>query len=449
MTAASSFSTPHTLKQPPHDKGLPLIGYTLHFLHDPLELAFKLQRRNGDVFRSRAFLDVVTLLGPDAAQYVLQDREGRFSSALGWDFFVGKLFEGAIMAMDDPAHRIERRIMQQAFKKPALASYVEKMAPHMEERLSRWQPAARVEVFPHVKKLTLDLAAPVFMGIELGPEADRLNQAFLDMAEASLGFVRAPLPGTKMHRGMKGRETLLRVFREMIPQKRAVETPDLFSQMCHARSEQGEVFSDEQVINHMIFMMLGAHDTTTSTLCTMIYALGKHPEWQERLRANSLALARAGHARLDYDNLDKVDEIGWCMKEALRMYPPLPVIPRMCTKDGEFKGHAIKAGQLVNIYPIHTHYMGEYWKQPFAFDPLRFSPERNEHKQHMFQWIPFGGGAHMCLGQHFADLQVRCLMHQILQRFRWQVAEDYRMPYQLVPIAKPKDNLPLTLERLR
>lgn len=449
MTAAlQNASKP--LKDPPYDDGgLPLVGYTLHFMHDTLDLAFKLQRRNGNVFRSRQFLDVVTLLGPDAAQYVLQDREGRFSSAKGWDFFVGKLFEGAIMAMDDPSHRIERRIMQQAFKKPALTSYVEKMAPYMVERLSRWQSSSRFLVFPHIKKLTLDLAAPVFMGIELGPEADRLNQAFLDMAEASLGFVRYPIPGTKMHKGMKGREYMIKVLRDMIPQKRAVETPDLFSQMCHARSESGENFTDEQIINHMIFMMLGAHDTTTSTLCTMIYALGKNQEWQDRLRATSQKLASEGLDRLSYDDLDKVEEINWCMKEALRMYPPLPVIPRMCTKDGEFEGYRIRAGQLVNISPIHTHYMGEYWKHPFTFDPQRFSPERAEHKQHMFQWIPFGGGAHMCLGQHFADLQVRCLMHQILQQFKWSVPDDYRMPYQLVPIAKPKDDLPIRLQRIR
>lgn len=449
MTAAAPIDTMKPLKEPPYDKGLPLVGYTLHFMHDTLDLTFRLQRRNGNVFRTRQFLDVVTLLGPDAAQFVLQDRDDRFSSADGWAFFVGKLFEGAIMAMDDPRHRIERRIMQQAFKKPALSSYVEKMAPYMTERLSRWDASDRFLVFPHVKKLTLDLAAPVFMGIELGPEADRLNEAFLHMAEASLGFVRYPVPGTKMHKGMKGREYMIRVLGGMIPQKRALETPDLFSQMCHARSENGDVFTDEQVINHMIFMMLGAHDTTTSTLCTMIYALGKNPEWQDRLRENSLKLAAEGLPRLGYEDLDRVDEISWCMKEALRMYPPLPIIPRMCTRDGEFGGYRIKAGQLVNISPIHTHYMGEYWKDPFTFDPERFSPERAEHKQHMFQWIPFGGGAHMCLGQHFADLQVRCLMHQILQRFRWTVPEDYRMPYQLVPIAKPRDGLPIRMERLR
>ena len=155
MTAALQTAS-KPLKEPPRDDGgLPLIGYTLHFMHDTLDLSFKLQRRNGNVFRSRQFLDVISLMGPDAAQYVLQDREDRFSSAEGWSFFVGKLFEGAIMAMDDPQHRIERRIMQQAFKKPALSSYVDKMAPYMVERLSRWNPSREFMVFQNIKKLTL------------------------------------------------------------------------------------------------------------------------------------------------------------------------------------------------------------------------------------------------------------------------------------------------------
>jgi cytochrome P450 len=239
---------------------------------------------------------------------------------------------------------------------------------------------------------------------------------------------------------------MIRVLRGMIPQKRALETPDLFSQMCHARSENGDVFTDEQVINHMIFMMLGAHDTTTSTLCTMIYALGKNPEWQDRLRENSLKLAAGGLDTLSYDDLGHVDEISWCMKEALRMYPPLPIIPRMCTRDGEFGGYRIKAGQLVNITPIHTHYMGEYWKDPFTFDPLRFSPERNEHKQHMFQWIPFGGGAHMCLGQHFAYMQAKCFARHFLQNLEVSLEPSYKHDWQMWPIPKPRDGLKVKIK---
>ncbi len=59
--------------------------------------------------------------------------------------------------------------------------------------------------------------------------------------------------------------------------------------------------------------------------------------------------------------------------------------------------------------------------------------------------MPFGGGAHTCLGLHFAEMQVKAVLHAMLQRLEWQVPEGYAMPYQLAPIAKPRDGLPLQM----
>ena len=103
------------------------------------------------------------------------------------------------------------------------------------------------------------------------------------------------------------------------------------------------------------------------------------------------------------------------MKEALRRYPPLPTMPRYATRAFDFMGYTIPAGTHVGITPIHTHHMEEIWSQPFRFDPERFAPGREEHKRHPFAWVPFGGGAHMCLGQHFAYMQVKALMAQLLE----------------------------------
>ena len=104
-------------------------------------------------------------------------------------------------------------------------------------------------------------------------------------------------------------------------------------------------------------------------------------------------------------------------------------------------------GTPVGISPIHTHHMPALWTRPQQFDPERFSPERAEHRRHAYAYLPFGGGAHLCIGQHFADMEVKAVMHQVLRRWRWSVPAGYRMPYQLVPIAKPRDGLPIMLER--
>ena len=135
------------------------------------------------------------------------------------------------------------------------------------------------------------------------------------------------------------------------------------------------------------------------------------------------------------------------MKETLRRYPPLPVIPRMATSDFEWGGYRIKAGAMVVASPIHTHHMPEWWPEPQRFDPERFAPERAEDERHTHSWVPFGGGAHLCIGYRFAEVQVKSILHQMLLRHRWSIPADYRMPVQQAPISKPLDGLPVRLDR--
>ena len=443
--AAATAAQPYT--RIPLVKGWPLVGNLPKFLRDPLANAQSLEM-HGLVVRSRTFFETVTLLGPEANQFVLHDREGNFTSRGGWAYWIDAVFPGAIMAMDNPQHKHHRRIMQGAFKRASMECYVADMGPVIARVLDTWPvlpdgtAGATMKVFPQIKSLTLNIAARVFMGMALGPEADRMNQAFVDTVAASLALVRKPLPPLAMWRGVRARRFLVGLMQARLAEKRATEGPDLFSQLCHARGEDGERFSDDEVVNHMIFLMMAAHDTTTSALTTMFYCLARHPDWQDRLRQDAQALP---DAQLAYADLAGCERTEWVMKEALRLYPPLTSIPRKAARDCAFGGFQIPKGTPVGISPIHTHHMPSIWARPQDFDPERFSPPRAEHRQHAYAYLPFGGGAHLCIGQHFADMEVKSVMHQVLRRFRFSVPEGYCMPYQLVPIAKPKDGLPICL----
>ena len=433
----------------PQANGLPYFGHTFRMFRDVLGTVQSLERQYGPVWQTHmGRLKMINLLGPDALELVLKNRDGVFSSARGWEFYISRVFPGAIMAMDGEEHRYQRRIMQVAFRKSALRAYFDQMAPAIDHGLDQWLSGSHSgprRLFPLFKQLTLDLAASVFMGVELGKNATALNRAFVDTVQASLAIVRRPVPGLKMWRGVRGRELLVARFRALLPDKRAVHSSDFFSEFCHAESEQGEKFTDQEIIDHMIFLMMAAHDTTTSTLTTMMYLLARHPRWQDRVRDEARAL---GKAHLEHDDLDRFESLGWLIREALRLYPPLTSMPRMCVRDTPFRDHLIPANTLVGIFPIHVHHMPELWSDPFSFDPERFSPQRQEDKRHPFAWAPFGGGAHMCIGQHFAMLQVKAIMHSLLLRYRWSVPDGYVMPYQMTPIARPRDGLPVTLQRL-
>jgi cytochrome P450 len=107
-------------------------------------------------------------------------------------------------------------------------------------------------------------------------------------------------------------------------------------------------------------------------------------------------------------------------------------------------GYRIPAGTGVNINPLFTHYMPDLWPEPDRYAPERFAVEasRNRHK---FAYVPFGGGAHMCLGLNFAYMQAKCFTWHFLNAFRVSVAPGYRPDWRMWPIPYPRDGLPVTL----
>jgi len=416
--------------------------------NNPLEHGQYLRERFGDVVMQRAGrMTVVHLFGADANQLCLRNPNQIFSNKKAWDLIIGRIFPNGLMLRDGADHRYHRRLMQAGFKSKAMQGYFQQMTPQVIQALDGWcdQKSVSMKAYPAFKKMTLDLAATIFLGMDLGKGADKVSKAFEATVAASMPRIPVALPGTVLYRGIRAREFMCQFFLEQIDSKRSSTDEDLFALLCRAEDEEGNRYTDQEVVDHMIFLMMAAHDTTTSTLTSMMYLLAKHPDWQDRLRAEAVAL---GSGPVTQDNLSKMTEMDWVIKETLRLYPPLSTLPKFSNESFEHGGYLIPADAMVITYPIHTHYMDEYWDNPSSFDPERFSPERSEQKRHAYSWVPFSGGAHMCIGLHFADMQIKLVMDQLLKRYQFSVPAGYEMPVQQSPISKPKDQLPVRLDRI-
>ena len=431
----------------PGDNGPPVVGYTFQFLKDFHGLVNKMAARYGEVFRYRAIMqDVITLLGPDANEFLLKDSDHNFSSKLAWDVVLEELFPNGLMLRDFDNHKLHRKILQGAFKKNVMEGYVERMSQLFDVALPHWKTNQEIHFFDNIKKLLLDSGAQLFLGVKMGREAEKVNEAFIAAVDASLAVVRVPIPGNTWWKGLRGRRYLEKFIGNLVAQKRASNGNDFFTQICNAKGDDGEVLNDREVIDHMIFLLFAAHDTTTSTLTSIVYRLAKHPQWQQKLRDEFNSI---GVEHLNYDDLEKMEQTSLVFREVLRMHPPLPTIPRRAIRDIEFKGYKIPKNAAVGVVPLHTHYMPEYWTNPYKFDPERFTPERAEHKKHFYQWVPFGGGHHKCLGLNFAEIQSKVFLYHFLRRFEVSVKPGYEMPFQIVPLAVPKDGFPCTLKPVK
>ncbi|MXO75140.1 cytochrome P450 [Altererythrobacter aerius] len=437
----------------PGERGLPLVGNTLRLLADPHAFARRMTRTYGRVYKNWAFGGWhVALVGADANELILMDRDKNFSSEQGWGPTLDKLFPRGLMLMDFDHHRVDRRALSIAFKPEPMRHYAAALDRGIAAEVAGW--AGPMKFYPAIKQLTLDLAAESFLGGGLGPDSPRINQAFVDMVQASVAPIRKPLPFTQMKRGVDGRAYLVDVFTRETLRRRAGEGlgQDMFSQFATATREDGALLAVDQVVDHMNFLMMAAHDTITSSATSLVWLLAQNPGWQERLRQEIVAVTGGHDAQgkprgLTYDDLGKLDLTEMAFKEALRLIPPVPSLPRRALRSFEFGGYRIPGGTEVGFNVYLTHRMEEHWDDPETFDPMRFTPDKVKTR-HKYAWLPFGGGAHMCLGLHFAYMQVKILMAQILQRYTIEIADGYVPAWQPWPIPKPKDGLQVTFKPL-
>lgn len=431
----------------PGEAGLPIVGNTFRMLADPHAFTRRMVDTYGPIYKTRAFGGWnIAMVGAEANELVLFDRDKNFSSEQGWGPILDRLFPRGLMLMDFDHHRTDRRALSIAFKPAPMRHYAGSLNRGIAQAVKSWGGAPML-FYPAIKQLTLDLAADSFIGLPWGPEADRINQAFVYMVQASVAPIRTPLPFTLMRKGVKGREFLVDYFTKETHRRRLEGGgQDMFSQFATATREDGSMLPVDEVVDHMNFLMMAAHDTITSSATTLVWLLAKNPEWQERLRAEITAITGGG-GDIGYDDLGKLELTEMAFKESLRMIPPVPSTPRRALREFEFGGYRIPVGAPVGINAQFVHRMEEYWPDPERFDPMRFTPDAVKER-HKYAWIPFGGGAHMCLGLHFAYMQVKVLMAQLLTRYEIAIEDGYAPEWQPWPIPKPKDGLKVTFKPL-
>ncbi len=213
--------------------------------------------------------------------------------------------------MDFDEHMYHRRIMQEAFTRTRLSGYIEHMDAVATAVVARDWPVndPRFLFLPAVKELTLDIASVVFMGHEPGSDRElvtKINRAFTTTTRSGGAIIRTPIPPFKWWRGLQARKVLEDYFFERVKARRTATGTDMLTVLCQTADDDGNGFTDADIVNHMIFLMMAAHDTSTSTLTTMAYHLAANPQWQERCRDEG---ARIGDGPLDIDALDKLETL--------------------------------------------------------------------------------------------------------------------------------------------
>jgi cytochrome P450 len=389
----------------------------------------------------------VLVLGPENSKQIYLDLDRNFSPKMGYMKSLGYFYRRGLLMRDFDEHRFQRRVFQAAFKNDAMRGYLHMMNPILKRHIESWEHQQDFHFFEGIKANLLDVASKVFFGIDdLGDDARKLNKALTDIAEKGMmGLIKREIPGLKYYTGMKAKRYADGYISNLIPERRKGDGIDFMSYVVKEKDENGNYFPDIDLTEHLTFLMFAAHDTTTSALSHLVMLLGQHPEWQERLRKEAMAFDKPF---IDYEDMEKLPDMNNAFLEGLRLYPSVSMMTRRTVRPCTIGGVKIPANTVLFLPPHFNHTMKEYWDNPLQFDPDRWGADRQEHKRHPFQFVGFGGGAHKCIGMHFAQMNAKAFMFQFLRTYRFETKPGYNPWMQVIPMPRPGDMLPLKLTRL-
>ncbi|XP_047645547.1 LOW QUALITY PROTEIN: cytochrome P450 4A25-like [Phacochoerus africanus] len=379
-----------------------------------------------------------------------------------------------LLLLDGQTWFQHRRMLTPAFHHDILKPYVRLMADSVQVMLDKWEQLVaqdpRLEIVGPVSLMTLDTIMKCAFShqgsVQTDGDSHSYIQAIRDLNDLLFSRVRNVFQqndvlyrlspeGRQSHRAIRIahqhtdrviqlRKAQLQKQGEMenVRKKRHLDFLDI---LLLARMEKGNSLSDTDLRAEVDTFMFEGHDTTASGISWILYALASHPEHQQRCRAEIQGLLGDGTS-ITWDHLDQMPYTTMCIKEALRLYPPVPVIGRELSKPITFPdGRSLPAGIILSLSVYGLHHNPQVWPNPEEFDPSRFAPGSARHS-HAF--MPFSGGSRNCIGKQFAMNEMKVAVALTLLHF--ELAPDpsrIPVPIQRV-VLKSNNGIHLKLRKL-
>ncbi|XP_068095205.1 cytochrome P450 4B1-like isoform X2 [Hyperolius riggenbachi] len=418
------------------------------------------------------FLAMLTVCHPDYAKAILSRQDPKDS--FGYYFITPWIGKG-LLVLSGPKWFQHRRLLTPGFHYDVLKPYVKLMSDCANVMLDKWERLVPeknpVELFHHVSLMTLDTIMKCAFSYQSNCQTDSENayiKAVYDLSylvdyrftcipyHSDLIFHLSP-HGFRFRRALRTahqhtdkviteRKESLKEETELekISQKRHLDFLDI---LLFATDENGQGLSDEDLRAEVDTFMFEGHDTTASGISWLLYCMAKYPEHQEKCR-EEIRDVLGDRDTVEWEDLGKMPYSTMCIKESMRLYPPVPEVARELSQPITFcDGRSLPkgAGVLLSLYAINR--CSSVWEDPEVFDPLRFSPE-NSSRRHPHAFLPFSAGGRNCIGQNFAMNELKVALALTLQRFELSPNPGNEPKMHLQLVLRSLNGIHLNLKRI-
>jgi cytochrome P450 len=365
------------------------------------------------------FPPIVAVMSPGGIRDVLGRTDGSSERCVIHDE-VRNLAGDGLFVLPNELWRPRKRALAPVFTKHNVRTFGGHMSGAAQKFVDRWPDGGDVDLDVECRRVAMQSLGRSVLGIDLNERADtiacHMHVASSYAADRALRPVRAPrwLPTPARRRARAAVAAMREVTDEMVRVCREDPTRDapLVQALIAATDpESGQPISDADIANDLLLFMLAGHDTTATALTYSLWALGHHPQIQDRVAAEVAAI---GDRPLTPEDVPALSYTVQVLHEALRLCPPAAGVARLATRDIAVGGYRVEAGSLVAVGLYALHHDPSIWEAPSVFDPDRFSPEKTKARDR-WEFLPFLGGGRPCIGEHFARLETTLALATIIR----------------------------------
>ncbi|MGV0746109.1 cytochrome P450 [Mycolicibacterium sp. XJ870] len=340
-----------------------------------------------------------------------------------------RLMGGNLLNLPHDRWLPRRRTLQPMFTKRHVPRYAGHMAAAAQSLADGWTDGDTIDLDTACRALTLRALGRSVFGLDLDERADEVGPALRSalswVADRAVRPVNFPqwFPTGGQRRARAANARLHQLAAEILDAVRADPDRDapLVQALIDARDpDTGRQLTDDEICHELVLFILAGHDTTSTTLCYSLWALGHHPDIQSRVHDEVAAL---GTRTLTPEDVPRLEYTVRVLHESLRLCPPGAGTMRVLNEDMTVDGYRAEAGTIAFVSFYSMHRDPALWDDPAAFDPDRFTPERSAGRNR-WQYLPFGGGPRSCVGDHFAMLEATLALATIVREVSVESLDD-------------------------
>jgi cytochrome P450 len=433
----------------------------------PRQLAALMRTNNLRVWPQRAYEEEVVVRrffgrssvlfnAPEAIRHVLVDHAEAYGRTRATLRILKPLLGEGLFTSEGATWRHQRRTLAPAFTPRS----VELLIPHIRsatDEMIRDLAAGereRVDLFPKIQRLALEIAGRTMFSLEMGRHGPVLRDQVIRYGQGLgrphlLDFI-APIGIPTPHDLARAwfRRGWIRLIDQIMVERLTAKTHasgprDLLDLLIAARDpESGKGFLPSQLRDQIATMILAGHETTAVALCWSVYLLAQLPEVQERIAQEAATALSDRGAEPLFGQLPYTRAV---LDEVMRLYPPAYVIVRAARQQNKVAGVEMKPGDLAVVAPWVLHRHRKRWQEPNVFDPQRFLPGAPAVDR--FAYLPFGVGPRVCIGAHFALTEATLVLAELLRLFRIELMTTQPVLPVAVVTTQPDHAPPFRLQR--